>query len=145
MWKLKNIKWWLQISIFIVRFSSSILSIALRHSAKWKSASSHLSLFLCSAPKWKRFRTEQKYLVKLKTYKSLKSCYAEPQEMSVESRDSCWAFDACRRWDETFQTPEKLHCVCLLWEFSFSFTFGGLRRGDLFVVGVWNEFNFKVK
>lgn len=77
MWKLRNIKWWLQISISILEVFRLTLG-----SAKWKSASFHLAGLLSSLRQnGNDFaqEKERKNLVKLKTYKSHKSCYVEPQ------------------------------------------------------------------
>lgn len=75
MWKLRNIKWWLQISIFIPNCSlHAILPNGNRH--HFISHSSPASF--CA--KMKMFSHRTSCLVKLKTYKSFKSCYVEPQE-----------------------------------------------------------------
>lgn len=76
MWKLKNIKWWWQISIFISKFFASCSLCQMEIGF----ISSRRCLALRAEMKMFSHRNEgKKCLVKLKTYKSLKSCYVEPQ------------------------------------------------------------------
>lgn len=136
-WKLKSIKWWLQIPILMLSFFLAFL-------AKWKSASFHLAP-LCAKTKLfshKAKLTDGENLVKLKTYKSFASCSWNRKNCLVGAGICLIQNNSSRR-----QLNEKnlfkhlktfdawIFTLKILFHFLFfTFTFGGFKQKRLCVL-----------